>query len=188
MEKDTRLSNIHRFIHWGLALSMLVMLTTILLRLGWMEKRHMAEIIQQGLFKIDLLITDKNAIVIAKNIRNVMFQWHLYFGYSVAVFVLLRFIYMAKYGLQYPSAFDAKANIRQKFQAWVYWLFYLGITLSVVTGLLIEFGPAAIEHQMETVHKLALWYFIPFISLHLAGIILAEFGHDKGVVSRIISG
>ncbi|PMG75356.1 hypothetical protein BCU84_16215 [Shewanella sp. 10N.286.51.B7] len=179
---------IHRLLHWGLALSMLVMLLTILLRLGWMEKNHMAEMIQQGLLQLDLLISDKQAVIIAKSIRNVMFKWHLYFGYAVAVFVSLRFIYMAKCGLQYPSALSKQASGREKFQAWVYWLFYLGIALSVSTGLLIEFGPESIEHQAETVHKLALWYFIPFISLHLAGIILAEFTHDKGLVSRIIGG
>jgi Ni,Fe-hydrogenase I cytochrome b subunit len=58
----------------------------------------------------------------------------------------------------------------------------------VLSGLVLKFGPESIEHQVETLHVLALWYFIPFISLHLAGIVLAENGHEKGIVSKMIGG
>lgn len=188
MYSQSKFPLLHRLLHWGLAITMLVMLLTVLLRLGWMEKNHMAAVITQGLAKIDVLITDKQAISLAKGIRGVMFKWHIYFGYAVSVFVFARFVYMAKFGLHYPSAFSAQATTKQKFQAWVYWLFYAGVAMSVSTGLLLEFGPEAIEQQVETIHKLALWYFIPFISLHLAGILLAEAGHNKGLVSKMIGG
>lgn len=179
---------LHRLLHWGLALTMMVMLLTVLLRLGWMEKNHMAAVITQGLANMDIMLTDKQAVSIAKGIRGVMFNWHIYFGYAVSVLVVARFAYMGKFGLHYPSAFSAQATIKQKFQAWVYWLFYAGVALSVITGLAVKFGPEAIEHQAETIHKLALWYFIPFISLHLAGILLAENGQNKGLVSKMIGG
>ncbi|QIR13902.1 cytochrome b/b6 domain-containing protein [Shewanella aestuarii] len=188
MKINSHFGVIHRLLHWGLALTMMIMLVTILLRLGWMEKNHMAAIILQGLAKLDIVITDTQAISIAKSIRNVMFQWHIYFGYAVGGILSARFVYMAKQGLHYPSAFSAQASIKQKFQAWVYWLFYAGVTLSVLSGLVLKFGPESIEHQVETIHVLALWYFIPFISLHLAGIVLAEHGHEKGIVSKMIGG
>lgn len=188
MQTNSHFGFIHRLLHWGLALTMMVMLLTILLRLGWMEKNHMAAIIHQGLAKIDIVINDDQAIKIAKSIRNVMFQWHTYFGYAVGVILFARFIYMARQGLHYPSAFSPQATVKQKFQAWVYWLFYAGVTLSVLSGLVLKFGPESIEHQVETLHVLALWYFIPFISLHLAGIVLAENGHEKGIVSKMIGG
>lgn len=154
---------------------------------GW-RKTIWAAIIHQGLAKIDVIITDKQAVSIAKGIRGVMFQWHIYFGYAVGVFVFARFVYMAKFGLHYLSPFSRQATTKQKFQAWVYWVFYAGVALSVITGLLLKFGPEAIEQQAETIHKLALWYFIPFISLHLAGILVAESGNDKGIVSKMIGG
>ncbi|MCT8987280.1 cytochrome b/b6 domain-containing protein [Shewanella phaeophyticola] len=178
----------HRLLHWGLALTMLVMLLTVLLRLGWMEKNHMAAMIAQGLANIDVMITDKQAVSIAKGIRGVMFKWHIYFGYAVSVLVFARFVYMAKFGLHYPSPLSSLATVKQKFQAWVYWVFYAGVTISVITGLLLKFDPEAIEHQAETIHKLALWYFIPFISLHVAGIFIAESTHEKGMVSKMIGG
>jgi cytochrome b561 len=188
MQTQTTYPLLHRLLHWGLALTMMVMLLTILLRLGWMEKNHMAAIIHQGLAKIDLIITDKQSVIIAKSIRGVMFQWHIYFGYAVGVFLLARFVYMAKFGLHYPSPFSRQATTKQKFQAWVYWIFYAGVALSVILGLLLKFGPEAIEDQVETIHKLALWYFVPFIGLHLAGILVAESGNDKGLVSKMIGG
>ncbi|GGP39205.1 hypothetical protein GCM10009347_03860 [Shewanella algicola] len=179
---------LHRFLHWGLAITMLVMLLTVLLRLGWMEKHHMAAVITQGLANIDVMITDKQAVNIAKGIRGVMFKWHIYFGYAVSVLVFARFMYMAKFGLHYLSPLSRQATMKQKFQAWVYWVFYAGVAMSVVTGLLLKFGPEGIEHQVETIHKLALWYFIPFISLHVAGIFIAESTDEKGIVSKMIGG
>lgn len=179
---------VHRLIHWGLAFAMMVMLLTICLRLGWMEKNHMAAIIHQGLAKLSITIDDKQAVNIAKMIRGEMFQWHIYFGYAVGVFLSARFIYMAKCGLHYLSPFNPQASLQQKIQAWIYWLFYLGVTASIITGLLLKFGPESVEELAETVHKLALWYFVPFIVLHLVGIVLAEAGHDKGIVSKMIGG
>ena len=167
---------------------MMVVLLTILLRLGWMEKNHMAAIIHQGLAKIDIVISNEQAIKIAKGIRNVMFQWHIYFGYAVGVILAARFIYMAKRGLHYSSPFSSQATTKQRFQAWVYWLFYAGVTLSVASGLIIKFGPESMKHQVETIHALSLWYFIPFLGLHLAGIVLAENSQEKGIVSKMIGG
>ncbi|WP_418358429.1 MULTISPECIES: cytochrome b/b6 domain-containing protein [Shewanella] len=179
---------LHRLLHWGLALTMMVMLLTVLLRMGWMDKNHMAAMIDQGLVKLGIIITDKQAVSIARAIRGVMFKWHVYFGYGVTGLVFARFIYMFKWGTHYQSAFSSQATAKQKAQAWVYWGFYAGVATSVITGLLLEFGPQAIERQAETLHQLALWYFIPFICLHFAGILLAESGSDKGIVSKMIGG
>jgi cytochrome b561 len=186
--KSNQFPLLHRLLHWGLAFTMLVMLLTVLLRMGWMDKNHMAQIITQGLQKIDLVISSDQAVSIAKSIRGVMFSWHVYFGYSVVFFLLARLTYMKIVGIHYLSAFDKTATLKEKFQAWVYWLFYAGISLSVTTGLLLKFGPGAIEGFVEEIHELALWYFVPFIGLHLAGIIIAEAGANKGIVSKMIGG
>lgn len=179
---------LHRWLHWSLAIAMLFILLTVLLRLGWMEKNHIANILIIKLTQIDILISKEQATSIAKAIRNVMFQWHLYFGYAVGIILVMRLIYMAKYGLHYVSAFSAQSTLKQKIQAWVYWLFYIGIAMSVITGLCIKFGPEKYEHLFETIHKLALWYFVPFLALHLIGIIIAECKTDKGIVSKMIGG
>ena len=156
---------LHRLLHWGLALTMMVMLLTVLLRMGWMGKNHMAAMIDQGLVKLGIIITDKQAVSIARAIRGVMFKWHVYFGYGVTGLVFARFIYMFKWGTHYQSAFSSQATAKQKAQAWVYWGFYAGVTTSVITGLLLDFLP----HHTKTYHdamSLVIVYF--FLAANIA--------------------
>jgi cytochrome b len=41
---------------------------------------------------------------------------------------------------------------------------------------------------MEEIHVLGIYYLIAFIAIHLAGVLIAEFTDQKGIVSRIVSG
>ncbi|MFZ1806312.1 MAG: cytochrome b/b6 domain-containing protein [Cyclobacteriaceae bacterium] len=41
---------------------------------------------------------------------------------------------------------------------------------------------------MEEIHVLSIYYLVPFIVVHLTGVLLAEFTDQKGIVSRIVSG
>jgi cytochrome b len=62
----------------------------------------------------------------------------------------------------------------------------LGITL--ITGLIIVLGPKEYKHSMETIHVKALYWLLAFIFVHFTGILIAEFGHMKGIVSKMING
>ena len=79
-------------------------------------------------------------------------------------------------------------STKDKFKKWTYVVFYVCVIVSLITGLFLEFGPESLEHTMEDIHVLSLYYLIPFLVIHLAGILMAEFTEDKGIVSRIISG
>ena len=41
---------------------------------------------------------------------------------------------------------------------------------------------------MEDIHVLSIYYLVPFIIIHLTGVLWAEFTDQKGIVSRIVSG
>ena len=41
---------------------------------------------------------------------------------------------------------------------------------------------------MEEIHILGIYYLVAFIVIHLAGVIIAEFTEQKGIISRIVSG
>lgn len=47
-------SKVYRVMHWLIALSMLFLLLTVFLRLGWMNKVHIADIIKQYLATTNL--------------------------------------------------------------------------------------------------------------------------------------
>jgi len=77
---------------------------------------------------------------------------------------------------------------KEKFQIWVYRGFYFLLAITLITGLLIKFGPDSIHKTVEDVHKLTLYYMLAFFALHFGGIVLAELTSKKGIVSKIISG
>jgi len=75
-----------------------------------------------------------------------------------------------------------------KFQKWTYIIFYFCVIVSLVTGLIIELGPKEFKKPMEEIDVLGIYYLIAFIGIHLAGVLIAEFTDQKGIISRIVSG
>jgi len=77
---------------------------------------------------------------------------------------------------------------KERFQKWTYVVFYIGIAISLITGLVMAFGPESMGERAENTHVLALYYLIPFIIIHISGIMVAEFTEQKGIIYRIIRG
>jgi cytochrome b561 len=62
MEK-TKYSNLYRIIHWAIAISFLLLLVTIFLRLTWMNKYNVAAIIQDYLSSTGQTLSQDQLIV-----------------------------------------------------------------------------------------------------------------------------
>nr|WP_245536062.1 cytochrome b/b6 domain-containing protein [Psychroflexus torquis] len=62
------------------------------------------------------------------------------------------------------------------------------VVVSLVTGLIIEFGYKAFKKIIEEIHELGIYYLVGFFVLHWLGVLIAEFTNQKGIVSRIVSG
>ncbi|WP_338149261.1 cytochrome b/b6 domain-containing protein [Aequorivita vitellina] len=60
--------------------------------------------------------------------------------------------------------------------------------VSLITGLIIELGPKYLKKPMEEIHVLGVYYLVAFIIIHIAGLLIAEFTNDKGIISRIVRG
>ena len=187
MEK-TKYSKIYRIIHWAIAISFLLLLFTIFLRLTWMNKNNVAAIIQDYLSGTDQVLSQEQLISLAKKIRQPMWNWHIYIGYILTGLFSLRFILPIFGPMKFQNPFGKNLSIKEKFQKWTYIIFYLGVVISLFTGLIIEFGPKELESSMEEIHILGIYYLIGFIVLHLAGVFIAEFTDQKGIISRIVSG
>ena len=74
-----------------------------------------------------------------------------------------------------------------------YLLFYGILFLMASTGLIIAFGgdfglSGQSRHTVKEIHGFIQYVVYAFVLFHLAGIILAEFGKDKGIVSGMIHG
>ncbi len=172
-----------RFLHWVLAFTILFILLTVFLRLNWMEKNHVATILTDKLASIDISISKEQAIKIAKEIRRPMFDWHIYVGYVATVIFVLRILYNSLH----KNLYDPKTS-QEKFQLWIYRIFYIFLGITLISGLYMEFGPDFLNDLSEEIHKLTLYYIIPFLILHFTGILIAEFTSKKGIVSKMIGG
>ncbi|MBZ9627557.1 cytochrome b/b6 domain-containing protein [Psychroflexus sp. CAK57W] len=186
MEKSY--SKIYRILHWAIALSFFFLLSTIFLRLTWMNKEHMADIIEKYLSQNGQVLSQDQLIVLAKQIRQPMWNWHIYTGYVLVGLFGLRFLlpFFGEMPIQNPLSNEL--TTKERFQKWIYVIFYACVVISLVTGLLIEFGPEGWEAISEEIHVLSIYYLVAFIVIHLSGVLLAEFTKQKGIVSRIVSG
>lgn len=181
-------SKVYRIIHWAIAVSFLLLLITIFLRLTWMNKDNMAAIIQDYLSNTGQTLSQEQLIVLAKKIRQPMWNWHLYIGYVLAGLFSIRLILPFFGHMTFQNPFAKNLSIKERFQKWIYIIFYVCVVISLTTGLIIEFGPKELKTLMEEIHVLGIYYLIGFILLHVTGVIIAEFTDQKGIISRIVSG
>lgn len=182
-------SKVYRILHWLIAISFILLFVTIFLRKTWMEKNHVAAIIQAFLAdKGYPALPEDDAILLAKKIRKPMWDWHIYLGYVLTGLYCIRLAVPFFGEMKFSSPFKAGLDMKTKFQYWVYLVFYACTAVSLITGLIIEFGPKDYKKPMEEIHELSLYYLLGFMILHFGGILIAELTSNKGLVSRIISG
>jgi len=180
-------SRTYRLLHWAIAFTLFGMLGTILLRLGWLEKNHVADIMGPYLREQGAELSRDQLIVLAKKIRKPMWEWHIYLGYMLTGLYLIRITVPFFGEMKFSNPFSRGLDLRIRFQFGVYLGFYVLVAASLATGLIIALGPKALKERMESIHELSIYYLIGFIVVHFAGILWAEFRHDKGIISRIVS-
>lgn len=186
--ENVKYSKIYRIIHWAMAVSFMLLLITVFLRLTWMNKNNVAAIIQDYLRDTDQVLSQDQLIVLAKKIRQPMWNWHIYIGYVLTGLFSLRFILPLFGHMKFQNPMIKNLSVKEKLQKWTYLIFYLCVVISLVTGLIIEFGPKEFKKPMEEIHVLSIYYLVGFIIIHLAGVFVAEFTDQKGIISRIVSG
>ncbi|AFL79693.1 cytochrome B561 [Aequorivita sublithincola DSM 14238] len=186
--ETVKYSKIYRILHWAVAITFLLLLITIFLRLTWMNKNNMADIIQAYLSGTDQSLTREQLIVLAKQIRKPMWDWHIYLGYVLTGLFSLRFILPFFGTMKIQNPLVKNLTLKQKIQKWTYIIFYVCVVVSLVTGLLIVWGPKALKESMEEIHVLGIYYLIAFIVVHVGGVLIAEFTNQKGIISRIVRG
>lgn len=186
--REKRFNLASRLIHWAIAFTFLYIMLTVLLRMGWMNKGSMGTIIQDNLNQQNISINQDDAFAIAKKVRRPMWNTHTIAGYVLVGLFVLRMILTWVQGAGFANPLKKGVSQYEKFKSWVYIVFYLLLGASLFTGLMMEFGPESIEHTMEDIHVLSLYYSIAFILLHTVGVLMADAGRERGIISKIISG
>lgn len=179
---------IYRIMHWAIALCVSLILVTIFLRLTWLNKESVSQIIQDYFSGINKSISQEESIALARKIRKPMWEWHIYLGYVLVGLYSLRMILPLFGEMKFSNPMRKALSLKVKFQFWVYIIFYVCMATSLTTGMFMEFGPKSLKDIMESVHVLSIYYIVAFMILHLGGVLLAEMTNQKGIISMIVSG
>lgn len=185
IENQNKFSLFHRSLHWVMALAMPVLYLTGFLRMYWMNKNQIVEIIASK----TSAIPKEQMVDIAKSIRAPMWQWHEWFSYIIIISFVARIIYMITKGIRFQNPFKSKQPLKERLQGFTYVYFYLFIAILAITGICMQQNLfPAWKGTIESLHKLGIYFFPIFIVLHFAGIIIAEVSDKKGITSKMIGG
>lgn len=120
-----------------------------------------------------------------------MWALHIYAGYLLFALYVIRLAVMRIEGPVFSNPFSSNITQKERLKSAIYLIFYICLGLSLLTGAYIELAGKiypGIYEVMKGIHVQSLYYSLGFIFLHLMGLILAEMGNDKGIISRMIHG
>ena len=178
----------HRLYHWGIALCIIILTGTALLHISWLGNDNLAKIIMENIVLLGGQISAGDASILAKRLAEPMWQWHIYTGYVLVGLYALRLIHLGIYGMQFPNPFSSKFTLKQRFQGFIYLYFYLSVGVTIVTGILMLWGPTEWRWASQLLHYKSHYYAVAFVFLHFGGITVTELFMERGVASKMIHG
>ncbi len=178
----------HRLLHWSIGITIIILTVTALLHISWLSNNNMAKTIQENLQLFGIQISFADATIITQRLLEPKWEWHFYAGYVFVGLYVLRMIHLAIYGIHFPSPLDSRNTLKQRFQGLVYIGFYVLLGVTVVTGVLMLWGPTSWRWTSQIIHYQSHYYAIAFVLVHMAGITVTEVFMEKGVASSMIHG
>ncbi len=186
-----------RIFHWLNAATIFFILLTVFTRKEWLEKFKIRDLILDFAQRNDLIISSEQAYQLAKLVRNEIWNFH----YTLGIFLAILFIYR----LVLIFTKDGKRVFKEGFSVFksskanksgikiIYIIFYIALFFSILSGLLMHFDDffgisAQTKKAMEALHVGIVTIIIYFVPLHIIGVVMAELGNEKGIVSKMISG
>jgi len=175
--------------HWLNALIIVGLLGTVFLRKTFLSYKANADILVQKLSEIGVSITIEQAKVLAKAIREPMWDWHLYLGYALVFLVLYRTVlYFQKAAKK--EKFSSLSLHKKGVQS-LYYVLYASVIFMSISGVVLAFHETLLlskelTHNIKELHELVFNVILIFVPLHVAGVIVAENREEKGIVSEML--
>jgi Ni/Fe-hydrogenase 1 B-type cytochrome subunit len=195
-----------RLWHWLNAIVITGSLLTVLINSTVMKAWTNVSLITDKLKEKGVEISKDQARSVAFALSDKVWAVHTYLGYALTGLFLFRII------LEFFELTDQKLirKIKAAKQSFLsrqedrvssrnemliktlYAVFYILLTVMVVTGLCLAFKdsiPALRKmHFIKEIHGFTMYLIIGFIILHIAGIVIGERKRHKGIVSDMING
>ena len=196
-----------RIWHWLTFLLISASILTVLLASTILEPRNNAPLVQKQLKEKGLDISNEQAWPVAHAFEDKIWDVHKIIGIIIAFLLLSRIIIefaqpreerirsRLKNALQlFRTTGAGRADYRHYLIVkWTYLAFYLLLIFMATTGLSLAFGknlgiPREIHRTIKDIHGAGQWVMYTFVLFHVGGVILADLGKAKGLVSGMIHG
>jgi Ni,Fe-hydrogenase I cytochrome b subunit len=196
-----------RIWHWLTFLTISFILLTVLFASTLLNPRANSVEVQKILKEKSIEINDQQAFSVAHFFDDQMWDLHKFLGYGLAFLVLARIM------IEFAQSNEERVKTRMKkvltlfkqngpdkkeykhylIVKWSYSLFYMIIIFMAISGLCLAFGrelgiPRDLNHTIKEVHGFCQYLIYAFILFHLTGVIYADLGKTKGIVSGMING
>ena len=180
-----------RIWHWFNAFVVLGLLGTVFLRKTFLSWRTNSEILLNKLAEIDIIITQDQSAMLAKSIREGMWEWHIYLGFALITLIIYR-VYL-HYKDDSKKENFSELNLHKKGVHILYYILYIVLFFMAVSGLVIHFYDflglnKEIAHNLKEVHELTYNFILFFVPIHILGVIIADNTSEKGLISTMING
>ncbi|GAB3831368.1 cytochrome b/b6 domain-containing protein [Hymenobacter jeollabukensis] len=196
-----------RIWHWGNAAVIAGLLSTILFLKVIINMRGLLPKVQERLHEQGVEASKEQLRGIGGLVSHRIWDWHIYLGVTLAVLLgwrlvaelaaptLQRFAHRLRRSKEHQQdapaeSFRLRHSVLVKYS---YLLFYLMLTVMVVTGLILVYADDVealhkIEHTVKEIHNVNMYLIIAFIVAHLGGVVWAELNKDKNITSDMIHG
>lgn len=199
-----RQSRAIRLWHWLTVLVVGLLLLTIIVSKTYLNGFRTGQTINNTLTRQGIKLSQQEIWDTVDALRNGIWTSHIYFGYALTALFVFRFMIEIIQGKLVKSLRRGFAFLKvkqERMTAWhfivvklIYLLFYGVLTTIVATGLWMAFyrdknivTPEQF-HGIKEIHENCFIILLIFIFLHLVGIIRAERGGHKNIVSGMIHG
>jgi Ni,Fe-hydrogenase I cytochrome b subunit len=204
-----RHSALIRIWHWLTFLFVTSLVITVLLASTVLNPRENVPVVQNVLKSKGITADNNQTFAVTHLYDDKMWDLHKLLGYGLA------FLFMSRVVIEFMQSEEEKnpARIKKALFAFLqsgkpeekkelrhylivkysYMLFYGILLVMVITGLTIAFGgdfglSGPTRHNIKEIHGFVQYFIYAFVIFHLAGIILADLGKAKGIVSGMING
>jgi Ni,Fe-hydrogenase I cytochrome b subunit len=193
--------------HWLTFLTISASLITVLFASTVLKPRTNIKMVQDQMQKKGVTITEEQAFAVSHGFEDTMWDLHKLLGFGLTFLLAARLIIeVAQPGdekltvrikkvlkLQLQNSGNKSVNKHYLIVKRGYIAFYALLLVMVLTGLGLAFGhDLAFLNQnhklIKTIHSFCQYLMYGYVFLHLCGVIIAETGRDKGIVSGMING
>lgn len=199
-----RQSRAIRLWHWLTVIVTGLLLFTVFVSKSFLNGFHTGQVIDQTSRKFGASLTRQQIGETVTALRNRIWKWHIYFGYALTVLFAFRLLIEAVEGKLWKSIRNGFRFIPQRQQRktkfhyllvkFLYLLVYGLLGTIVGTGLWMAYyrdgNAVSFEHfhGIKEIHETCFNFLLLFIFIHLIGIIRAERGKHKNIISGMVHG